>query len=1727
MSSQPPPAGRTWKDTAATPTDAGQPWRREAEGKTPQYRKRSRLRRLLIAFALFAVACAALIWVSLWLMPADGTNVVILFAGYEDNLAVPHNVYGRNGAKALEELAASTTTPASSFWSSGNLQLRHEPRNFTDLGNWDSGLARSREKTILLYLAVHGGADPQGAYVLPEGTPAPSGTGDPSQQFLRLEKILKRLKEVPRNRNVVLVLDCTQVESCLQLGMLHNNFAAELLKLEQQIIDTPNLVVLCASDVEQRSWVSEDVGKTIFSHFLIEGLKGAADECHRGRVNAYELHKYVSDHVADWVRRNRSAEQIPILLPRKDHLGEQRAKTMHLAVVPKAYGAPPPATRPVFVPPDALVDAWKRRDRLAAQSPSPAAYAPHLWRLLQEYLLRYEDLTEAGAKDKAGSVANKITDVERAIALAQKLDLNSAGATLAMPALSQVRLPADRKTVEALNRLWDAKPEDLAKVWTEVQGQLAADKAGSELVRLKLCELVLERCAEDPAVRLDHTAGLVRALDNPLHARPAEAHFLVMLARDLLRSDPSRPTSPAQVGNDRLKPALRVRLRAERAALGLSEADRAYAYAEQVTPWLRPDVDAADKQRREGQDLLFASDKSSWDGAVQLLTEAERSYANAENQAAALRLALAQRDRVLPELPFYGEWLAARVAAVEVKSVNENALRELVKKLAPRVHTLAGLLEQRTFDGKTPEERDAKRAAHLQMVSRLAVEVKDDFDAVLKGRDEYCRDLLDADSPNGWHNVDQVLLLPSLEAGFRGQLLAKRSRLSRDLFNATLQSAPQLERFNREEYHKRVVAAAQWQGRLALAALGKPWVDQAGGAQRPGYEQLLQRLDALPAERDWRLALMQVGAEIGQRLRQLPPTIAQEQTAARQGDPAAHLRLADRWSRLIDGTGSLEMKANPAAAYRQRLVQDVLLWQAERAFFDHWYGEEATGEPYFRVAGREYLKDAIRLDAKHERLKAVEQLVAQDWKLSAALDRAPGLTAGGPAAPVLHWTSEDDFAVQFRIKGPANLVAPPGHPVVWVRTGGLVEVLSPPPEQRLAYQVEGKADFLLPCALTTSLMREAEIKAPPTPLPIDSNVVVEGLYRGQKLRLETRLQLHPVADTVVTTHPLPKTASVAVRAPAEVHREVGSSSGALAIVLDCSGSMGARKGQPVESSKWYEATEGLREVLKQLPRGTTLSVWIFGQALATADKTAKDPSETIEQILAPVVWNPEDTDAIDKLVSQARAYEPWNYSPIFRAMYTAAEKDLKHAKGYKALVVVTDGMDNHFAKDKELSGGKDTRTFLLDNFQGIDVNVLGYKMVGKEEAIAKQQFAAIEELRPPGKFYELADARKLLDKLQKALRPKITYTVGTGAKGAGLSIEGQEASQDWRNDMWILSGLNPGAYKLRLAGKQPLTQTVAVNRGDMLLLEAANNPAGKLAMQRVVYSESDFPTAPSKENSVKDAFKDGPAREPWRFAILQNQLFKDQSVQMLATLEKQADPAEVTLRLPKPVKAWLEVSAPQEGGKPFVSRWSYQAGYPAPAYSLDVPLWPSRKDGSAPAQPVVKAWWSPDRLLPPGATVERGADFESFKGLAEKPLRVGEEDVVIESVQVEEHWVEVKPGVRGTAGQLQPLPCLVVRVRHAVGSPVWVQLRGLEPWGEEHRYYSDAGKYTALFWAVTADQAALALKGIDVYSLAAFKRDAEARKYTVELRNLYLPDRTDTRPVPPLIQAKPGLVEID
>ena len=128
-------------------------------------------------------------------------------------------------------------------------------------------------------------------------------------------------------------------------------------------------------------------------------------------------------------------------------------------------------------------------------------------------------------------------------------------------------LPTRESVARWVNKLWDAPGAERSKVWARSRRTLAADKTVQPLLTVtRLRETLLERAAEAPLINLDRACDLIQLTKDPLHPLPAEAHFLLMLQRDLPGWNGDNP--PIRQRPDLLKQAIRVRMLAERAAVG-------------------------------------------------------------------------------------------------------------------------------------------------------------------------------------------------------------------------------------------------------------------------------------------------------------------------------------------------------------------------------------------------------------------------------------------------------------------------------------------------------------------------------------------------------------------------------------------------------------------------------------------------------------------------------------------------------------------------------------------------------------------------------------------------------------------------------------------------------------------------------------------------------------------------------------------------------------------------------------------------------------------------------------------------------------------------------------------------------------------------------------------------------------------------------------------------------
>jgi hypothetical protein len=671
----------------------------------------------------------------------------------------------------------------------------------------------------------------------------------------------------------------------------------------------------------------------------------------------------------------------------------------------------------------------------------------------------------------------------------------------------------------------------------------------------------------------------------------------------------------------------------------------------------------------------------------------------------------------------------------------------------------------------------------------------------------------------------------------------------------------------------------------------------------------------------------------------------------------------------------------------------------------------------------------------------------------------------------------------------------PGYAVLRVEPGALLNTTFNGEQQAWVAELKPQdASVTIPLHITQNLSTLAVSSHKET-----AQVKVRAFFRGQNIEDDTPVELHPLASKVYYEYPLPLTRAVAVRTTPQLQAAFGDGTGSIAIVLDCSGSMGADPKNPMTKTKWDETTQALGEVLAALPRGTTVSLWVFGHAVG-ASKTVANAEDTITRLLEPTAWNPEDAKQLPALVKKIRELEPWNESPIVQTMLMAKD-DLAKAKGNKTLIVLTDGYDNRFGKDKKTD--KSIATTLREAFQdsGITVNVVGFKFESKEEEdLARRQFKVLETLTPPGRFFATNEAGKLAAQLREAMRQRLRYWIDRedNEKLPEIPETGLELSARG-NDRWYRfpESLPPGGYKKRVDTNRRVLQNVIVNRGDLLLLDLVPGANG-VEWRRAFVTRDDYGDKPAESSG------------DWRLAALQNQRVKDRGLQMLLMLDKAPEKAEATLQELRPRETWIEVDSSAGPGASFDLRWGYQPGYAAPAWNVESPEWPALRGTQTTSKPLVRMWWSPVLDTPPDAFVARSPDLLTLLNATNISRPMEGETVVIDRIAVETHRVETQPG------KFEDKPCLVVRVTHPRAKPVKVRVEGVTPAGQEHRYYPEAGKYTALFWPVTEAQASSGLSRINLISINRFKSQGEKNGHYILLDKLNEPQSTDVRPQTPI-----------
>jgi hypothetical protein len=151
--------------------------------------------------------------------------------------------------------------------------------------------AADEQDLLLFYFSGHGVAEAGEAYLVPRDARLTN--------LLDTAIPLGRVKDIMINsaaRAKIIILDACH--SGARIGKAETRMSADFLK--RVFAEAEGLVILASCQQGQVSYEWKQAGQSVFTHYLIEGLAGAADFDDKCFVTIQDINRYVVDQVKCW-----------------------------------------------------------------------------------------------------------------------------------------------------------------------------------------------------------------------------------------------------------------------------------------------------------------------------------------------------------------------------------------------------------------------------------------------------------------------------------------------------------------------------------------------------------------------------------------------------------------------------------------------------------------------------------------------------------------------------------------------------------------------------------------------------------------------------------------------------------------------------------------------------------------------------------------------------------------------------------------------------------------------------------------------------------------------------------------------------------------------------------------------------------------------------------------------------------------------------------------------------------------------------------------------------------------------------------------------------------------------------------------------------------------------------------------------------------------------------------
>jgi len=166
-----------------------------------------------------------------------------------------------------------------------------------------SHLSSDPDSMILLTMATHGFELNGRVYLMPS-----NGDGYfVNESGVPFQTIQETLQMAKANKRVIIMDACRESPYSETRG---SGQAPE--ELMQALRRSEGVAVISSASTGELSWESEDFGHGVFTHYFIEGVKGAAEIDRRsGVIKLGAVSKYASRMTLDWSSKTKSIRQTP------------------------------------------------------------------------------------------------------------------------------------------------------------------------------------------------------------------------------------------------------------------------------------------------------------------------------------------------------------------------------------------------------------------------------------------------------------------------------------------------------------------------------------------------------------------------------------------------------------------------------------------------------------------------------------------------------------------------------------------------------------------------------------------------------------------------------------------------------------------------------------------------------------------------------------------------------------------------------------------------------------------------------------------------------------------------------------------------------------------------------------------------------------------------------------------------------------------------------------------------------------------------------------------------------------------------------------------------------------------------------------------------------------------------------------------------------------------------